>query len=199
MNMEMNYLASLGGWDGTVDDGSISIPNNNIINWQILGDGSLELRNNGANIIAIYKAVCLTKDECTTAANALGIDDVYDGDFRTKGCFTKNDKAFWSETPIDDSKSWIVDGNITTSQFIPALESAMAQVELPGEQERIFCGSGTGSSSSSGSSPSELSLLKSNENGLNVEYIEQASSSSRMMISMGIIGMMAHFLLLLKV
>jgi len=194
-NMEMNYLASLGGWDGTVDEtGSISIPNPTI-DWKILNDGSLELRNGATKgVIALYKRVCLSKEECTTAANDLGIDVVYEVDHpRTKGCFTKNGKAFWSDTPIDDSKSWIVDGNITTSQDIPELESAMTEVELPGVQERIFCGD-TPSSSSSGSSPSELSLLKSNENGLNVEHVEQASSSSRTMISMGIVGMISLFL-----
>jgi len=195
MNMEWKYLASLGGWDGTVDEtGSISIPSNNIINWKILDDGSLQLRNERVGIVALYKAVCLTKDECTAAANDLGIDVVYEVDHpRTKGCFTKNGKAFWSETPIDDSNSWIEDGNITRSTFIPELESAMAEVELPGVQERIFCGD-TPSSSSLGSSPSELSLLKSNENGLNIEHVEQASSSSRTMISMSIVGMIALFL-----
>ena len=74
----------------------------------------------------------------------------------------------------------------------------MSEVELPGVQERIFCGSGTGMSSSSGSSPSELSLLKSNENGLNVEhveFVEQASSSSRMMMSLGITVMVIPFLM----
>jgi len=194
-NMEMNYLASLGGWDGTVDEtGSISIPNPTI-DWKILNDGSLELRNGATKgVIALYKRVCLTKEDCTTAANSLGIDVVYDVNHpRTKGCFTKNGKAFWSDTPIDDSNSWIEDGNITRSQDIPELESAMAEVELPGVQERIFCGD-TPSSSSLGSSPSELSLLKSNENGLNIEHVEQASSSSRTMISMSIVGMIALFL-----
>ena len=74
----------------------------------------------------------------------------------------------------------------------------MAEVELPGVQERIFCG-GT-SSSSSGSSPSELlSLLKSNENGLSVEHVVQASSSSRMKMSLVITVMVVPFLYLLKV
>jgi len=193
-NMEMNYLASLGGWDGTFNDQGISIPDNTIT-WKILDDGSLELRNEVVGTVAIYKAVCLTKEDCTTAANSLGIDVVYDVNHpRTKGCFTKNGKAFWSDTPIDDSNSWIEDGNITRSQDIPELESAMAEVELRGEQRRIFCGSGgTGTSSSSGSSSSGLSLLKSNENG-HVEFAEQASSSSRMKMSLGITVMVVPFL-----
>ena len=100
--------------------------------------------------------VCLTKDECTAAANALGVGTVEEGDYPSKGCFSKGGRVFFSEGSIED----------------------MSTTELPGMQERIFCdGSGTNKIASA-------STLPSNEN-LIVENVDQLSSSAMMLLSLG--------------
>ena len=90
------------------------------IHWKILEDGSLELRNaNSGNVFAIYKAVCLTKEDCKDVANDSDMDFISGDDFPTKGCFKRDDNVvYWSE----------------------GTDSEMAVVGLPGRQERVFCG-----------------------------------------------------------
>ena len=104
------------------------------INWSILEDGSLELKNRETNtVIALYKSVCSTKEDCDVAAQEISIQVGYTSpDFPTKGCFTKNDVAYWSE----------------------GAEFEMARVDLPGIQERVFCGKSS-SSDDDTASPTE--------------------------------------------
>lgn len=60
---------------------------------------------------------CVTADECKARSKALGIEDFYVGDFPSKGCFKKNDKAFFSEGTEDE----------------------MSATNLDGQQKRIWC------------------------------------------------------------
>jgi hypothetical protein len=66
---------------------------------------------------AATERACITADECEIKREQLGIADYYVGDFPTKGCFTKNDKAFFSE----------------------GTEEEMSTTDLAGEQSRIWC------------------------------------------------------------
>lgn len=61
---------------------------------------------------------CVTANECEAKAEELGIVDFYVGDFPSKGCFTKNNKAFFSE----------------------GTEEEMSSTGLDGQQKRIWCG-----------------------------------------------------------
>ena len=95
--------------------------NTTMIYWDLLQDGSLELRNGDHpnRVMAKYKTVCLTEETCDEAAIKAGFEIGYTSpDFPTKGCFSKNNVAFWSE----------------------GTETEKAEVNLPGVQERIFCG-----------------------------------------------------------
>lgn len=60
---------------------------------------------------------CLTEESCDAAQEAQGLDGFYTGDFQTKGCFRKGDRAF----------------------FAPGTIEEMSVVELPGVQERVYC------------------------------------------------------------
>ena len=123
---------------------------------------------------SVDATVCLTKDECTAAANALGVGTVQEGDYPSKGCFSKGGRVFFSEGSIED----------------------MSTTELPGMQERIFCdGSGTNKIVSASTLPSNENLivenvdqlsstLQANEN-LIVENVNQLSSSAMMLLSLG--------------
>jgi len=95
--------------------------NTTLIKWRIKpNDNTLELKNGKTNqLIGIYKTVCMTEEQCDESAQKLNIPIGYSNDdFPTKGCFTKNNVAYWST------------GNTLGS---------MAEVELPGVQERIYC------------------------------------------------------------
>ena len=60
---------------------------------------------------------CLTKQDCTTAANELGLPLTV-GNFPTKGCFKKKEMAFYSQ----------------------GTEDKMSTVDLPGDKlQRVFC------------------------------------------------------------
>ena len=97
------------------------------VEWVVKNGGSLELTNAATgNLFAVYKQVCMTKEDCVTAAAKMGMQ-VLEGDFPSKGCFMKNDMAFWSEG--------------STSQI--------SVVGLPGVQMRIFCESETTSATKS--------------------------------------------------
>ena len=97
------------------------------VEWVVKNGGSLELTNAATgNLIAVYNQVCMTKEDCVTAAAKMGMQ-VLEGDFPSKGCFMKNDMAFWSEG--------------STSQI--------SVVGLPGVQMRIFCESETTSATKS--------------------------------------------------
>ena len=97
------------------------------VEWVVKNGGSLELTNAATgNLFAVYKQVCMTKEDCVTAAAKMGLQ-VLEGDFPSKGCFMKNDMAFWSEG--------------STSQI--------SVVGLPGVQMRIFCESETTSATKS--------------------------------------------------
>lgn len=66
---------------------------------------------------------CNTKDQCDKSRLELGIASILQGNFPTKGCFSKMDSdgtitAFWSEGGTADE---------------------MSRANLPGVQERIFC------------------------------------------------------------
>ena len=99
---------------------------------------------------------CLTKDECTAAANALGVGSVVEGVYPSKGCFSKGGRVFFSEGSIED----------------------MSTTELPGMQERIICdGSGTNKIASASTLPSNEDLI--------VKNVDQLSSSARMLLSLG--------------
>jgi len=103
--------------------------NTTLIKWRIKpNDNTLELKNGKTNqLIGIYKTVCMTEEQCDESAQKLNIPVGYSNDsFPTKGCFTKNNVAYWST------------GNTLGS---------MAEVELPGVQERIYCPVDTSSSS----------------------------------------------------
>ena len=104
---------------------------------------------------SVAARVCLTKGECTAAANALGVEKVEEGDYPSKGCFSKGGRVFFSEGTIED----------------------MSTTELPGIQERIICGG-------SGNKIASASTLPSNEN-LIVKNVDQLSSSARMLLSLG--------------
>ena len=97
------------------------------VDWKVLEDGSLELRNaNSGLVFAIYKAVCLTKEDCKNMANDSDMGFISGDDFPTKGCFKRDDNVmYWSEGTV----------------------SEMAVVGLPGRQERVFCGGSDSSSS----------------------------------------------------
>ena len=64
--------------------------------------------------------ICLTEEECAAAANTLGMAMTV-GTYSTKGCFSKKSMVFWSEGP----------------------EADMASDDLPGIQERVYCGGET--------------------------------------------------------
>ena len=64
--------------------------------------------------------ICLTEEECAAAANTLGMALTV-GSYSTKGCFSKKSMVFWSEGP----------------------EADMASDDLPGIQERVYCGGET--------------------------------------------------------
>jgi len=101
------------------------------VKWVVYRNGgSLELTNAATgNLIAVYNQVCMTKEDCVTAATKMGMQ-VLVGDFPSKGCFMKNDQAFWSSG--------------STSQI--------SVVGLPGVQMRIFCESATSATKSGGTS-----------------------------------------------
>ena len=87
------------------------------VKWVVKNGWILELTNAATgNLIAVYNQVCMTKEDCVSAAAKMGMQ-VLAGDFPSKGCFMKNDKAFWSSG--------------STSQI--------SVVGLPGVQMRIFC------------------------------------------------------------
>lgn len=78
-----------------------------------------------------------------------------EGDYPSKGCFSKGGRVFFSDGTIED----------------------MSTTELPGIQERIICGG-------SGNKIASASTLPSNEN-LIVKNVDQLSSSARMLLSLG--------------
>ena len=112
---------SLAEQESTYLNNWMSSSNTTLIKWRIKSnDNTLELKNGKTNqLIGIYKTVCMTEEQCDDAAQKLNIPIGYSNDnFPTKGCFTKNNVVYWSM------------GNTVSS---------MAEVELPGVQERIYC------------------------------------------------------------
>lgn len=69
------------------------------------------------------KAACLTREDCDQKRAEMGMSYFGEGDFPSKGCFSKNGKAYWGE------------GGSTGDMSTP---------DLPGVQERIWCGRQTG-------------------------------------------------------
>ena len=113
----------LGNQENTYLNNWMSSSNTTLIKWRIKpNDNTLELKNGETNqLIGIYKTVCMTEEQCDEAAQKLNIPIGYSNDdFPTKGCFTKNNVAYWST------------GSSSTV-------SSMAEVDLPGVQERIYC------------------------------------------------------------
>ena len=111
----------LGNQENTYLNNWMSSSNTTLIKWRIKpNDNTLELKNGETNqLIGIYKTVCMTEEQCDEAAQKLNIPIGYSNDdFPTKGCFTKNNVAYWS-----------------TGSTV----SSMAEVDLPGVQERIYC------------------------------------------------------------
>lgn len=91
-----------------------------IIYWDILQDGTLELKsgNHPDRVMAVYKTVCMTSADCDAAAIKLGFNEGHSSEeFPSKGCYSKNGRAFWSD----------------------GTEEEKAVVQLPGVRERIFC------------------------------------------------------------
>jgi len=68
-------------------------------------------------------AACLTREACDKQRQGMGLESFASGSYPTKGCFRKNGKAFFS----------------------PGMPQEMSELDLPGLQERIWCG-GTESS-----------------------------------------------------
>jgi hypothetical protein len=68
---------------------------------------------------SISSVPCLTADECNSKRKEMGITGGFymSGDYQTKGCYYKNDKAFFS----------------------PGTEDQMTTTDLPGIQQRIWC------------------------------------------------------------
>ena len=83
---------------------------------------------------ATSDTICLTEEECAAAADTLGMVMIVVS-HSTKGCFSKKSMVYWSEGP----------------------ESDMASDDLPGIQERVYCGGETAKSSLVLSSPSSTS------------------------------------------
>jgi hypothetical protein len=62
---------------------------------------------------------CITEDECDKRQAQMEFTNYRVGEFPTKGCFSKNGVAYWSN----------------------GTEEEMTTSALPGEQKRIWCGS----------------------------------------------------------
>ncbi|EJK48083.1 hypothetical protein THAOC_33149 [Thalassiosira oceanica] len=71
------------------------------------------------------RTACLTANECVERSEELGLASFQSGQFQTSGCFSKNDKAYFSIGSVDE----------------------MSTPDLPGIQERIWCGSSGGETS----------------------------------------------------
>ena len=68
-------------------------------------------------VVAERDTICLTKEACSTRARRIGIDVFLDGDYPTKGCYSKNGKSYWSA----------------------GSRAEMSTTNLPGVQKRIIC------------------------------------------------------------
>ena len=71
----------------------------------------------GGGSLSMSYTACLTEADCLEASQKQGIQSFWTGDFPSKGCVTKNDKAFFS----------------------PGTEGEMSEVDLPGIRERLWC------------------------------------------------------------
>ena len=69
-----------------------------------------------AEEVSDEQTACLTEDECKAKSEEMGM--IFEsGAFPTKGCYSKNDKVFWSQ----------------------GSEEEMISTDLPGVQERVYC------------------------------------------------------------
>jgi len=75
----------------------------------------------GTSDAGLFEAdfACITDDECDKRQAEMEFADFRVGEFPTKGCFSKNDVAYWSNGTVEE----------------------MTTDKLPGEQKRIWCGS----------------------------------------------------------
>lgn len=82
---------------------------------------------------------CLTEKDCDEQRQEIGIANFYRGDYRTKGCFIKNGKSYFSAGSVVD----------------------MSEADLPGVQERIWCRASNTNSRVSNTNPvSALQQIK---------------------------------------
>jgi len=64
---------------------------------------------------------CTTSSECDEKRLEMGLTKFVPGDYPSKGCFSKNEIAYWSDGSVED----------------------ISVADLPGVQERIWCDAGT--------------------------------------------------------
>merc|ERR1712194_169851 len=81
-------------------------------------------------VAAAAQTACSTPEDCDAARQELGISVFYNGEYPSKGCFAKGDKAFFS---------------------IGGTDAEMSEESMAGIQQRIWC---IGESSSINVSPS---------------------------------------------
>jgi len=107
---------------------------------------------------------CITRDECDERRSELGIDGFFVGTYPTKGCFSKNGVAYYS-------------GGGSAEE--------VSRVDLPGEQERIWCGDSSSVASIGGGADDSNSHMAS---AIANSVVDEGSSSTGVSLPVGIVG-----------
>mmetsp|Transcript_1379 Transcript_1379/g.3032 ORF Transcript_1379/g.3032 Transcript_1379/m.3032 type:complete len:694 (-) Transcript_1379:93-2174(-) len=86
---------------------------------EVLNDGNNN--GNGDGDAGETTTACTTSSECDEKRLEMGLTKFVPGDYPSKGCFSKNEIAYWSDGSVED----------------------ISVADLPGVQERIWCDAGT--------------------------------------------------------
>jgi hypothetical protein len=124
---------------------------------------ALEGQVNDAEDAEYDLIACIAQDECDESRSELGIDKFLVGTYPTKGCFAKNDVAYWS-------------GGGSAEE--------VSRGDLPGEQERIWCGDSSSVASVGGGADDSNSQQAS---AIVNSVMDEGSSSTGVLFPVGIV------------
>ncbi len=124
---------------------------------------ALEEQVNDAEDAEYDLIACIEQDECDESRSELGIDKFLVGTYPTKGCFAKNDVAYWS-------------GGGSAEE--------VSRGDLPGEQERIWCGDSSSVASVGGGADDSNSQQAS---AIVNSVMDEGSSSTGVLFPVGIV------------
>lgn len=112
------FEAYVYAWDaGTEEGDSFSLNNNPTDPKEGMFPFTAGTEEN-ALFVSTEEVTCETREACDRKRAEMGIDSFLSGNFPTKGCFSKRERAYWSDGGTDEERS---------------------RTDLPGIQERILC------------------------------------------------------------